>query len=225
MKKLIGFLCGILCGWGAIAQPDEIPLDFDYITDSLPLVVLDIRYAGSHNFTGKPVNGYEKSRVILSKPALIQLKKAYHYFLTRGYTFKFFDAYRPQTAVNHFIAWARKEEDTIAKTEFYPNIDKRNLFKLGYISTQSGHSRGSTLDLTLIDLKTGAELDMGSPYDFFGDISHHNTQKITEKQNQNRLLLKQGMRKFGFIAYPKEWWHYTLYNEPFRHTYFDFSVR
>ncbi|MGO3155730.1 MAG: M15 family metallopeptidase [Mesonia sp.] len=225
MKKIIGFLCGILCGWGAMAQTDGIPPDFSYITDSLPLVVLEIRYAGTHNFTGKPVNGYEQPQAILSKPALIQLKKAYQYFLKKGYTFKFFDAYRPQTAVNHFRIWARDPSDTLMKKEFYPKLQKKDLFKLGYISTQSGHSRGSTLDLTLIDLKTGAELDMGSPYDFFGTISHHNTQKINEAQKQNRLLLKQGMRKFWFIAYPKEWWHYTLYNESFRNTYFDFPVR
>ncbi|MDQ7918470.1 M15 family metallopeptidase [Mesonia sp. MT50] len=225
MKKLIGFLCGILLGFGAMAQTDGIPQDFGYISDSLPLLVLEIRYAGSHNFTGKPVNGYETPQGILSKPALIQLKKAYQYFLKKGYIFKFFDAYRPQTAVNHFRTWARDPSDTLMKKEFYPKLQKKDLFKLGYISTQSGHSRGSTLDLTLIDLKTGAELDMGSPYDFFGTISHHNTQKITEAQKQNRLLLKQGMRKFGFIAYPKEWWHYTLYNEPFRNTYFDFPIR
>ncbi|MDT0295192.1 M15 family metallopeptidase [Mesonia ostreae] len=224
MKKTFGFLGGILLGLGALAQTDEIPPEFGYITNSLPLVVLEIRYAGNHNFTGKPINGYEKPEAILSKSALIQLMKAYYYFLGKGYTFKFFDAYRPQTAVNHFRTWARDEADTLSKKEFYPNIPKKNLFKLGYISTQSGHSRGSTLDLTLIDLKTGVEVDMGSPYDFFGEISHHNTQKITKKQKQNRLLLKQGMRKFGFIAYPKEWWHYTLYNEPFRHTYFDFPV-
>jgi len=225
MKKLIGFLCGILCGLGALAQSDEIPPDFGYTTDFLPLVILEIRYAGNHNFTGNPVEGYENPKAILSNSALIQLKKAYHHFLKAGYTFKIFDAYRPQTAVHHFIAWARKEEDTIAKKEFYPDIDKRNLFKLGYISNRSGHSRGSTIDLTLIHLKTGEEVDMGSSYDFFGEISHHHTQNITEEQKQNRVLFKQGMRKFGFIAYPKEWWHYTLYNEPFPDTYFDFPVR
>ncbi len=218
-------MCGILCVWNTYSQTNKIPPEFGYVTDSLDLVVLEIRYASNHNFTGKPINGYQQPEAILSKKALQQLKKANEFFLRKGYTFKIFDAYRPQRAVNHFTDWARKTEDTLTKKEFYPNVAKKDLFSLGYIATKSGHSRGSTIDLTLIDLKTGRELDMGSPYDFFGEISHHGTRKISKKQKKNRKLLKKGMRKFGFIAYPKEWWHYTLYNEPFPNTYFDFPVR
>lgn len=225
MKQIICFLCGIFCVWVFHAQDAKIPPEFGYVTNSLDLAVLEIRYAGKHNFTGKPVEGYQQPKAILSKKALGQLEKAYRYFLRKGYTFKIFDAYRPQRAVNSFMAWARKKDDTLAKEEFYPKVAKKDLFSLGYIATKSGHSRGSTIDLTLIDLKTGKELDMGSPYDFFGEISHHATKQIRKAQKKNRKLLKKGMRKFGFIAYPKEWWHYTLYNEPFPDTYFDFPVR
>lgn len=225
MHKIIALLCGILMVSTTQGQATSIPQGFDYISKKIPLVVLDIRYAKAHNFTGKPVKAYQKPKAILSEPALKQLKKAYLYFLEKGFVFKIFDAYRPQTAVNHFMAWAKDRKDTLAKTAFYPEIPKKDLFRLGYIATQSGHSRGSTIDLTLVDIKTGVELDMGSPFDFFGKISHHNSALISKEQQKNREILKRGMRKFGFIAYPKEWWHYTLYNEPYPNTYFDFEIR
>ena len=136
-----------------------------------------------------------------------------------------YDGYRPQEAVNHFIKWARDLNDTINKQKFYPNVKKRNLFKEEYIATRSGHSRGSTIDLTIIDGNTSIPLDMGSAYDFFGEESWVTNENITEKQKANRLLLQTFMLKFGFRNYPKEWWHFTLHGEPFRDTYFDFTVK
>lgn len=134
------------------------------------------------------------------------------------------DAYRPQQAVNHFVRWSQDTKDVKMKTQYYPKLDKRNLFKLGFIAKKSGHSRGSTIDLTLVNLKTGAEVDMGSPYDFFGDISFYDTNLITKQQKANRKLLKDAMVKQGFKPYTKEWWHFTLINEPYPNRYYNFNV-
>ncbi len=218
-------MCGILFSSMLNAQNNKIPPEFAYIDEHLDLIVLDIRYAGNHNFVGKPVIGYEKPKAILTREAIKHLKQASVYFLAKGYVFKVFDAYRPQRAVDQFIEWSKISEDTLMKSEFYPELDKKNLFALGYIATKSGHSRGSTIDLTLVDLKTGKELDMGSPYDLFNKISHHNAKGLTKIQKMNRKILKDGMRKFGFKSYAKEWWHYTVQNEPFPSTYFNFIVR
>ncbi len=202
----------------------QIPGGFVYLHESIPGIEQEVRYAGSHNFTGKPVKGYHKEKIILSKPAAKALKKVQQELDEKGYTLKVFDAYRPQQAVNSFMVWAKKPEDTLAKAEFYPEIDKKDLFQLGYIASKSGHTRGSAIDLTIIDKKTGKELDMGSPYDFFGKISHHDTDQITEEQKHNREFLKNLMLKHGFNPYPEEWWHYSLKNEPYPDTYFDFPV-
>ena len=137
---------------------------------------------------------------------------------------KVYDGYRPQRAVNHFMHWARDLSDTINKSQFYPDVNKRNLFKLGYIASRSGHSRGSTLDLTITNGETGEPLDMGSPYDFFGEQSWVDYNDITETQKKNRHLLQTVMLKYNFRNYPKEWWHFTLRWEPFSETYFDFEV-
>jgi D-alanyl-D-alanine dipeptidase len=137
---------------------------------------------------------------------------------------KVYDGYRPQRSVNHFIRWAKDLNDTINKSEFYPNVAKRNLFKEEYIASRSGHSRGSTVDLTIIDGNTGKPLDMGSPYDFFGKQSWVDYDGITESQKKNRQLLQRVMLKHNFRNYPKEWWHFTLRWEPFPKTYFDFEV-
>lgn len=207
------------------AQKNKLPEEFVYVREMIPDVVLDMRYSGSKNFIGSPVEGYLKPVAILSKPAAAALYKVQQDLKNKGFCIKIFDAYRPQKAVDQFIAWARDVEDTVMKQEYYPKVDKKNLFNYGYISTRSGHSRGSTIDLTLTDANTGEELDMGSNYDFFGEISHHNTSAITPEQKQNRELLKRVMSKYGFHAYPQEWWHYSLRPEPYPETYFDFDVR
>ncbi|WP_037319507.1 M15 family metallopeptidase [Salegentibacter sp. Hel_I_6] len=225
MKSLSSLLIFIITLNIGLAQEKNLPEGFIYLKDEISDIELEIRYAGSNNFIGKKVNSYIKPVAIISKPAAEALKKVQKDLMAEGYCLKVFDAYRPQTAVNHFIEWARKPEDTLTKQQFYPDIDKKDLFQLGYIATKSGHSRGSTIDLTIIDGETGKELDMGSSYDFFGDISHHNTTKINKEQKARRSLLKRIMIKNGFRPYPEEWWHYTLRNEPHPTTYFDFPVK
>jgi D-alanyl-D-alanine dipeptidase len=225
MKSLAYLLLFLISLNTGLAQEKNLHKDFVYIKEQIPDIKLDIRYAGSNNFIGKPVNSYQKPVGILSKPATEALEKVQNDLMSQGYCLKIFDAYRPQTAVNHFIEWARNPADTLTKAKFYPEVAKKDLFQLGYIASKSGHSRGSTIDLTIMDAKTGKELDMGSGYDFFGDISHHNTDKITKEQKANRSLLKRIMIKNGFRPYPEEWWHYTLRNEPYPETYFDFPVR
>jgi D-alanyl-D-alanine dipeptidase len=225
MKSLSSLLIFLISLNSGLAQEKKLPEGFVYIAEQIPEIKLDIRYAGSNNFIGKPVNAYHKPVAILTQQAANALKKAQKDLMAEGYCLKVFDAYRPQTAVNHFIEWARKPGDTLTKQKFYPEVDKKNLFELGYIASKSGHSRGSTVDLSIINIETGQEVDMGSSYDFFGDISHHNTAKITKEQKANRSLLKRIMIKNGFRPYPEEWWHYTLRNEPYPETYFDFTVQ
>lgn len=159
---------------------------FSYVKNVIPTIETDIRYFGSHNFTGRPVVGYEAPVAILSTKATLALKNVQKELTEKGLGLKVFDGYRPQRAVTSFEIWAKDINDTIAKKEFYPEIDKRDLFVLKYIASKSGHTRGSTIDLTLINLKTKEELDMGGPFDLFGTISHHNTTEITSEQKQNR---------------------------------------
>jgi len=204
---------------------NQLPEGFVYVKELVPDIALDIRYAGPHNFVGKPIRGYKQPRAILSKPTAEALHEVQQELENVGYCLKIFDAYRPQRAVNHFMEWAKIENDTLMKREFYPDTDKKNLFDLGYIATKSGHSRGGTVDLTLIDANTGEELNMGGTYDFFGEISHHDTSQITSAQKQKRELLRMTMSKHGFRSYPQEWWHYTLRMEPYPDTYFDFKVK
>ncbi|MCL2065292.1 MAG: M15 family metallopeptidase [Candidatus Cloacimonetes bacterium] len=204
---------------------NQLPEGFVYVTDIVPDVILEIRYFSTYNFIGSRIDGYLSPIAIISHEAALALKQANDELRELGYALKVFDAFRPQTAVNHFVRWAIDENDIKTKAFFYPDIDKSRLFPEGYIAERSGHSRGSTIDLTLIDMKSGKELDMGSPFDFFGLESHHDTTLITEEQTQNRLILKNAMIKAGFRPYDEEWWHYTLENEPFPDTYFDFLVK
>ncbi len=224
MKELILLLFFSLSLLPAQVQEDQLPKSFVYLDEVIPDIVLDVRYAGENNFIGAPVTGYKRQKVILTTPAAQALKKVQQELKTRGYCLKVFDGYRPQTAVNHFISWAKISGDTLMKKEFYPDVDKKDLFNLGYISSRSGHSRGSTVDLTMINANTGVEVDMGGAYDFFGELSHHNYTKITDVQKNNRMLLKDIMIKYGFKPYSQEWWHYTFQPEPFPDTYFDFVV-
>ena len=203
----------------------KLPEGFVYIDEVIPDVIYDIRYAGNHNFIGKPIAGYEKPQAILSEPAAEALAKVQKELIQKDYMLKVFDAYRPQRAVDEFVEWARDESDTLMKHEFYPDVAKRNLFELGYIASKSGHSRGSTVDLTIVHVENCEEVDMGGPYDFFGEISHHASQKISPEQKKNREILRLAMRKYGFRSYSEEWWHYTYDAEPYPDTYFNFPVR
>lgn len=207
------------------ATQREIPNSFVNLKEQIPNLEIDLRYYGSHNFLGRPVKGYEANKVFISREAgsaLVQIQKELN---AQGLGIKVFDAYRPQQAVNNFKEWALDIADTAAKKEFYPDVDKRNLFKLGYIAEKSGHSRGSTIDLTIINLKDKKELDMGTGFDYFGEPSHHDYSNLSPQQKANRKLLKDIMEKHGFKSIEEEWWHYTLKNEPFKDQYFDFKVR
>ena len=201
------------------------PDDFVYLLDLEPSIKIELRYFSNNNFIGKPIDGYHRSTIIVSKPTAIALQKVQNDLEKKGLGLKIFDAYRPQQAVNHFVRWAKVLNDTLMKQSYYPNVPKSELFKRGYIASKSGHSRGSTVDLTLIDLDTGNELNMGSPYDFFGVQSHPFYKKITDKQRKNRMLLRRVMLKNGFKPYENEWWHFTLRDEPFPNQYFDFPVK
>lgn len=222
IKELLIFF--LISFFGFSQSKNTLPDGFTYAKELIPSINLELRYCTIKNFIGKPIIGYNAERFILSTKAAKALQNVQKELLSRGLSLKIYDAYRPQRAVNEFVFWASNLNDTLKKQEFYPRVKKKNLFKSGYIASKSGHSRGSTLDLTLVDAKTGIVLNMGSPYDFFGKESWVNYQDITKKQRDNRLLLKAVMNTYGFRSYSKEWWHFTLVNEPFPNTYFDFPV-
>ena len=205
-------------------DPDALPPGFVHLTETVPDAILEIRYHSTYNFTGDRVDGYERPNAYLTKEAAAALRKASDEAMRRGYRLKVFDAYRPQRAVAHFVRWAADVSDVRMKEYFYPAVDKSVLFKEGYIAARSGHSRGSTVDLTLFDMKTGKEVDMGGTFDWFGEESHPSYRGITEAQFKNRMLLRDVMVAHGFRPLEEEWWHFTLANEPYPDTYFDFPV-
>lgn len=180
------------------------------------------RYAGSNNFMGRPVRGYRAAKVMLTREAAIALSRAQAAAMERGLSLRVYDGYRPQRAVDHFIEWAADPDDTLARDAYYPGVPKDELFERGYIAARSGHSRGSTVDLTLT--RDGEPLPMGTPYDFFGELSHTDNPAITGEARENRLLLRRIMEGAGFRNYVNEWWHYTLVDEPYPDRYFDMPV-
>jgi D-alanyl-D-alanine dipeptidase len=206
----------------ALAQ-DRPPSFVDAAT-VVPGLVADMRYAGAHNFVGRPIDGYEAAHCLLTQAAAAVLAEVARDLSARGLVIKVFDCYRPERAVMNFVRWARDLGDTAGKAEFYPDVDKRTLFRDGYIASRSGHSRGSTMDLTLAKAD-GSELDMGTHFDFFSPKSWTDDTSISAEQHANRMVLATAMRRRGFRGYDKEWWHFTLRNEPFPDTYFDFPVR
>ena len=205
-------------------EAKEIPKGFVYIKDKIPSVELDCRYYGSNNFIGERIDGYLSPRAILSKEAVGALLKVQEELKSFGLGLKVFDAYRPQKAVDHFVRWGRDLVDVKMKSEYYPTVEKRNLFKEGYIAKHSSHSRGSTVDLTIIDLQSRVELDMGSAFDFFGERSWVEYSNILATHRANRMLLHNIMLKYNFKSYAQEWWHFTLKDEPYK-SYFDFDVK
>jgi|SRR5579862_773245 len=206
----------------ALAQ--ERPAAFVDVASVVPGLLADIRYAGSHNFVGRPIDGYEAPRCLLTQAAADALAAVARDLASRGLRIKVFDCYRPTRAVANFVRWARDLNDIAGKAEFYPDVDKRTLFRDGYIASQSGHSRGSTTDLTLAQAD-GQGLDMGTPFDFFSPKSWTADRSISAEAHANRMLLATAMRRRGFRRYDKEWWHFTLRGEPFPDTYFDFPVK
>ena len=206
------------------AQAQQRPADFVDAATVVPGLIVEMRYAGSHNFTGRPVDGYLAPHCLLTREAAAALAEVARDIAPRGLAIKVFDCYRPVRAVANFVRWARDLNDQKMKDEFYPNVDKRTLFRDGYIASHSGHSRGSTMDLTLAKTD-GAALDMGTPFDFFSPKSWTADPTITPAQHANRMVLADAMRRRGFRGYDKEWWHFTLRGEPYPTTFFDFPVQ
>jgi len=236
MLRYLALLCCLL-PWPASA---ELPEGFADLSELAPSIRQDMRYFGNGNFLGTRVEGYEAPRCILTRAAAQALNKVQAALLAQGLSLKVFDCYRPQRAVNHFLRWAKAKDDPLLRSLYYPALTKRQLLEQVYIDDQSGHSRGSTVDLTLVrghaaavaSVHDGCKtpvasgvLDMGSGFDCFDPISHTDSPDVNDAQRANRLLLRKQMQRAGFRNYEREWWHYTLNAEPFPDTYFDFPVR
>ena len=202
---------------------EDDPSGFVVLSDVVPDIIQEIRYYSTYNFVGDRIDGYEEPCALMTREAAEALKKVSDDLIKQGYRLKVYDAYRPQMAVNHFEDWARDLKDTRMKEYFYPKLNKEVLFDQGYIAHRSGHSRGSTIDLTLFDMKTGKEVDMGGTFDYFGELSHPDYKQITKKQFKNRQILREAMLKHGFKPFETEWWHFTLKDEPYPDTYFTFT--
>lgn len=200
------------------------PSGFVVLADYVPAIVQEIRYYSTYNFIGDRIDGYEEPVALLTKEAARALKSVSNEMIVQGYRLKIFDAYRPTTAVKHFVLWGIEDLDLRMKPFFYPDLDKEDLFVKGYIAKRSSHSRGSTVDLTLLDMQTGKEVDMGSPFDLFSEVSHPDYRGVTDEQYENRMLLQSTMVRNGFVPIDCEWWHFTLADEPYPDTYFDFPV-
>ena len=198
---------------------------FVSLTEAVPDAILEIRYFSTYNFVGERIDGYLAPTALMTREAADSLKAVSDDVMRLGYRLKIYDAYRPQCAVDHFVRWAADVADTTMRRYFYPDVDKSLLFEKGYIYEKSGHTRGSTVDLTLFDMTTEKEVDMGGTFDWFGLESHPDYRDITEEQFANRMILRQAMLRHGFNPLDEEWWHFTLKNEPFPDTYFTFPVR
>lgn len=214
----------VASGEGRSTGPDD-PSGFVVLTDVVPDVLLEMRYYSTFNFVGTRVDGYDEPIALMTREAAQALKEVSDEAMSLGYRIKIWDTYRPQMAVDHFCRWGENVSDTLTKRYFYPYLDKDVVFDQGYIARRSGHSRGSVADLTLVDMKTGRDLDMGYGFDWFGGESHPDYKGITEEQYNNRMLLRKLMLKHGFLPIEEEWWHFVLKDEPYPDTYFTFPVR
>jgi D-alanyl-D-alanine dipeptidase len=206
-------------------ESDDAMKDFVFLDEYIPDAIFEIRYATSFNFIGERIDGYEEAVALCTKEAADALKAVSDDIGKLGYRLKIYDAYRPQRAVDHFARWAKDPHDIRMKEFFYPELDKNILIPQGYIAERSSHSRGSTVDVTLFDMKEGRDADMGGPFDYFGQRSHPDCRDITEAQFSSRMLLRDVMMRHGFVPLETEWWHFTLANEPYPDTYFDFPLR
>ena len=223
---------GVMCGCGDTASDEgednakatEAAAEEPTTAVAEDGVIFEIRYYSTYNFVGDRIDGYEEPLAFMTKEAADALKEVSDDVKDDGYRLKIYDAYRPQEAVTNFVEWAKDEDDTRMKEYFYPELDKDVLFPQGYIAEHSGHSRGSTVDLTLFDMETEKEVDMGGTFDYFGEESHPDYKGITEEQYNNRMILREAMTEHGFKPLPEEWWHFTLENEPYPDTYFTFPV-
>ena len=220
---IIGVACFLAMDRGG-TDPASDPSDFVILTDAVPDAILEIRYHSTYNFVGDRIDGYNEPIALITKEAAKALREVSDELVQKGYRLKIYDAYRPQMAVDHFVRWAKDPDDVRMKEYFYPELEKDQLFPQGYIAERSGHTRGSTVDLTLFDMATGKEVDMGGTFDYFGELSHPDYRDITEEQHANRMLLREAMIRHGFNPIEEEWWHFTLKDEPFPDTYFTFPV-
>lgn len=198
---------------------------FVCISEVIPDVILEIRYHSTYNFVGTRIDGYDEPVALLTHQAADSLRAVSDELKAQGYRLKIFDAYRPQCAVDHFVRWAENVNDTVMKPYFYPSLTKDRLFPEDYICARSGHTRGSTVDLTLFDMATEREVDMGGTFDYFGELSHPDYKAITNQQYEMRMILRRAMLHHGFVPFDSEWWHFTLANEPYPDTYFTFPIR
>ena len=205
-------------------DPAMDPAGFVVLADHVPGILQEIRYHSTYNFIGERIDGYEEPCALLTIEAARALKAVAGEMAVRGFRLKVFDAYRPVRAVKHFVLWGIEDQDVRMKPYFYPTLEKQALFAEGYIAKRSSHSRGSAVDLTLLDMDTGKELDMGSPFDLFSPLSHPDCRDVTEEQFENRMLLQQVMVRSGFRPLDCEWWHFSLRDEPYPDTYFTFPV-
>ncbi|MBP0985994.1 MAG: M15 family metallopeptidase, partial [Oscillospiraceae bacterium] len=184
------------------------PSGFVVLAEYIPAVIQEIRYHSSYNFIGDRIDGYEEPCALITIEAARALKSVSNELMVQGYRLKVFDAYRPAMAVKHFVLWGIEDQDIRMKPYFYPDLEKQELFNQGYIAKRSSHSRGSAVDLTLLDMKTGKEVDMGGPFDFFSELSHPDFRGITDEQYENRMTLRRSMLRNGFEPIDCEWWHF-----------------
>ncbi len=231
MKQLLylgAALCFIACSSLPVAAKTAAVTDasdFVVVADEIPDVLQEMRYYSAYNFVGSHIDGYDEPLALMTKEAVTALKHAADDFRREGYVIKIYDAYRPQRAVDHFMRWGSDMQDTKMKDYFYPTItDKADIIAGGYVARKSGHSRGSTLDMTVVNMKTGAEIDVGEHFDYFGERSHTEYTGVTPQQRANRRFIKTVMERNGFYGIDEEWWHFTLQDEPYAHTFFDFPV-
>lgn len=200
------------------------PSGFVVLAEHVPAIVQEIRYYSTYNFLGERVDGYEEPCAIATIEAARALKSVSNELYVQGYRLKVFDAYRPVCAVKQFVIWGLEDTDIRMKPYFYPELEKQDLFIKGYIAGRSSHSRGSAVDVTLFDMKTGKEVDMGSPFDLFSKVSHPDCRDITDEQYENRMTLQKAMIRGGFEPIDCEWWHFKLKDEPYPDRYFEFPV-
>ena len=243
MAAILTIFCGS-CSENKVGDIASDSGDFVMLTDVVPDAILEIRYYSTYNFVGARVDGYLQPVALLTKQAADSLRAVSDDVMAMGYRLKIFDAYRPQGAVDHFVRWASDITDTVMEPYFYPVVPRDSLFELGYIAEKSGHTRGSTVDLTLFDMATEKEVDMGGTFDWFGVESHPDFcgnpetgeytgdnsasllgRSITPEQFENRMILRRAMLRHGFKPINEEWWHFTLKDEPFPDTYFTFPVK
>lgn len=227
LKQLIKWLLGVvimIVSLNTVAQSSSLPEGFVYLSEADPTIKQEVRYAGSNNFIGRPLPGYEADTIILTRKAAAALHLVQTEANKHGLSLLVYDGYRPQDTVDYFYTWAHDLNDQKNKNIYYPHVNKRDFFKLNYIALRSGHTRGSTVDLTLID-KTGNPLDMGTIFDYMDPLSHPANRDVTPQQFKNRHLLREWMYKNGFEGIDTEWWHFTLIDEPYPDTYFNFPIR